>query len=611
VAVKAGVSGTVAAMGTAPMSGEQLAQALKELAELYPSLLWTPNVAQERPLDDLRKKDTPFISILTFGNGTGKTDVLVMDMVGVMLGADFLNYRWYVNEDTGEAVGGHTIGFYRTFDKLRNEGGLRCRIVCDAEDMQENGSLYDAIKRLMPTAQMVSGRGQQIRKIRVPVPGVPGKHNTIDIKTFAQDSTSHAGSNLHRIWINEPPPYPIFSENVRRTRSKKGELSGSIMIAATVLSKAVYIFKLASDETIAKNGKIVVYRGCSWENCCGEDITDEIANEYLEKMGFPLKKGKDGKYVTRGVLERSSIESMIATLEKEYPDEVDAFLWGGNVLLHGSIYKSFNLRIHKQPSIGKIPELWPVFQVVDPHPVKDDASIWAYMTPLEKLRVFAEWPTQPYENLRNRTLNIGQTCELWRNKEAGLGIKNQIVLRIGDPNRFNYKDSAYNNRPLHSLYSDEGFDFLCDGQVVADSLDLGHRLVNTWLWYDKVIYQSNPADPRALPKLTIDESCRNCHIAMQHYGTKIVTDPTKATSETVDEKYKDFADLIRYLIVVVSTGSFAEWSYQMRARRGRMGGGDYELYLQGMEPGDDIRSSRYEDVVPGSDYSSYLQGMVA
>jgi hypothetical protein len=385
------------------------------------------------------------------------------------------------------------------------------------------------------------------------------------------------------------------------------------MMAATVLDKAVWIFRLASDETMNKHGRVILYRGASWENCSGEELTDDIAATYREKMGFELKKNGAGGYVTRGVLSRASIEQMIHTLETEYPDEVDAFVWGANVLLQGAIYKSFSLAVHKVPrlTIG-VNKRYPVFHVVDPHPVKNDAALWAYLNPMGRLKVFHETPHDPYENMRGRTITITEQCVQWDGVEELLGVSSQIAMRIGDPNRMNSKDSR-DNRPLWSLYSDEGYNFTCNHDIVNDSLDLGHKLVQKWLWYDKIQYQRDPHDLRNQPLLSITDNCRNCLVSIQHYATKVVSDPTKPVSQVIDEKYKDFCDLIRYLVVVVSTRSYGEWLEYSRGSNNL--NSDYERYKRGADPFA-VKPENRQDHFPaeddgddgdgvGSDYERY------
>lgn len=86
-----------------------------------------------------------------------------------------------------------------------------------------------------------------------------------------------------------------------------------------------------------------------------------------------------------------------------------------------------------------------------------------------------------------------------------------------------------------------------------------------------------PGDPTYQPQLLIFDTCPNCVNYMIRYSTKIPKDLSKAFTEGVDQKFKDFPDLIRYAAVTFKPysywiekmrGSNQEWSDIQRTRRG-------------------------------------------
>ncbi len=539
--------------------------ALMEMYRLAPTLFWVPNIAQERACRVWEKEPYPFTQVLAFANGVGKTNFIAVDIAGTCLGPKWLNDCWY-RDKAGCKVGHTGFRYYHEITPLRDSGNLRCRIVCDKEDMKENGSLYTEIKALIPSAIFKNKTSSGCyTMILIPHPDIPGVINSIDVKTFDQDVTAHSGSNLVRIWFNEPPRWEIYSENVGRTRSKEGEAQARVIIAATVVDTSqAWIWNIAEQE-----GSIL-QRASTWENCVGSQLTDEIVAKIEEKVGVQVHKDMTGNYVTRGVLTRGSIENQILTWKQSGEDEIRT--WGQNVERQGQIYMTFRKEVHVRKECT-ILQNYPVVQIVDPHPVKPDASIWAVINPMNREIVFKEYPSEPYETLKNRTKDIDQTCEEWRTIERDLGIKEQVVMRIGDPNRFNTADSR-DNRKLTQLYAANDFHFCLE---VPDDLNMGHKEVMKLLYFNEELYKQDPMALHALPSLQILESCRNTWTALMKYGWNGNKNPMAAPSECVDQRFKDFADLVRYLAVMKLSFSYLSDRLNGFSR-------DYQRIVDGRNP---------------------------
>jgi len=91
---------------------------------------------------------------------------------------------------------------------------------------------------------------------------------------------------------------------------------------------------------------------------------------------------------------------------------------------------------------------------------------------------------------------------------------------------------------------------------VPDKLEFGHEKVRQALWYDEVRYQENPGEPHVSPKLVFFSNCKNHIRYMIKYQNVSPTDPSKIQSqnhnERVDDRWKDFPDLVRYAVTFIS-----------------------------------------------------------
>jgi hypothetical protein len=312
------------------------------------------------------------------------------------------------------------------------------------------------------------------------------------------------------------------------------------MAATAVRPEDAWIWDIVEN---TEDGYCCLVRGSTWENCKGEEITDAIAKQLFEKTGVKLKKNHVGEgYYTNGVLSRRSIENQIMMWRKTGEDEIKT--WGVNPKKMSRIYTNFSPAVHVKTTVS-INKTWPVVQVVDPHQVRDDAAIWVQLQPADRLLVFHEFPEgKNYIALKDRTITVEQTCDQWRRYEDEAGISKLVMMRIGDPNRFRSR-MADNLKTVADQYRQYGFSFNLN---VPDNLDYGHREVQSKLFYDE--------KQNIEPKLTIFEDCINTWTALTRYMWKTQSDYMKYNTEKIDQTYKDFADVIRYLCVVKLEFSF-------------------------------------------------------
>lgn len=281
---------------------ENIAEALRALRDTCPTLLCGLNIGQLRAIRAAYTRNAegllPHVALITPANGWGKTQLIAQDIVGWTKGPQFLKsqhihdivtYLGLEELSPGAPFPQEVLDFYASLSDLRDRGKLRMRLVCDADDMKEGGSMLDAVKDWIPGAELTQMDTQKCyRQIIIPHPSIPRIYNVISVKTFNQEVRKHAGPTVRRVWVNEPMPHDIWGETVARTRTKAGEEAGTIMFCATVLNQAPYVADL-----IGNPRNIHVSGGC-WENCAGEEVTDAMALELEKHCDVKLEKNPNG-----------------------------------------------------------------------------------------------------------------------------------------------------------------------------------------------------------------------------------------------------------------------------------------------------------------------------
>jgi len=534
---------------------DRLRWAVDVLRKAIPSKFIGLHIGQYRAMEAMYRVDgdsgtIPFGGAITPGNGWGKTTLLALDFVGWVKGRSWLNEKSFPES---------SLDYYDSLSKWRDSGTLSIRLVCEAEDMKEGGSVHDAIRDLLPDAVFTAKEsGGCYRQIRVPHPTISGVFNTLSVRTFEQEVRKHSGTNVHRLLVNEPMPHVLWGENIGRLRSKKNEISGSFALFATVLNQAPYVSDMINGGSGGDGfGRVFHVRGSIWENCVGSELPDDKVVAIEQKYGSKIPvDASTGDRWTGGVLTRSTIEGMIRNWKSTAPHEVEAREWGEFMHLEGRLLQLFSRDVHIVPSKAytPLPKSYPVVQIVDPHDRKPDLSIWAAITPMRRLVVVGEYPNLPYVHIKDRTENIEQTCESWRHVEAANGWSGRVVARIGDPNKFHDKDPVTGDS-LWKLYHDCGFVF---DTHVNDDNDMGLRELNSWLSWDTALRSMNPTDPMAQPRLSVIDTASNVIEGCFKCAWREHRDPNAAVSTKIDPKYKHVFDVLRYLVVWMKSRTFDE-----------------------------------------------------
>jgi hypothetical protein len=532
-----------------------------------PSVFCGLNVAQYRALKAMYTLDSdsghpPALNIISFANGVGKSHLMILDMIGWCCGHEYLNGKVFPVE---------AIAWYNFVKPLRDAGKLSLRLSCEADDMRDSGSVLMLLNEWFPMAK-VTARDQNgcYRQIDVPHPTIPGVVNHISVKTFDQAVGKHSGSTCNRVWINEPIRTHLVGETIGRIRSKAGGVPGSIAMFATLVSDADWVYEL-DDDTLG----VCHSRGHLYENCDGGAVTEKMAAEVKRSIGVALRKDEqNGGYITNGMLSKDQIDRMILYWKIVSPHELEVRKSGAPISCGGKIYPHFRRDVHVIDEY-KVNPKWPVIMVADPHSARPTFVVWGQITPQDRIIIFDEWPDGRYETLDERRFTVPQECEIWNRVERSHGINENPMIRIGDPNRFR-EPQVYTGQTLQSMYDKHGFKFDTD---VPDDLAVGHAKVNEYLHFDDVRLTLNKDDPTALPRLFVCKKCTNVIRAFEGYAFKKGRKADSSVTESVNHKFKDAMDTIRYAVM-----HHAMNKYESISDKSETTCSDYLKYCRGRSP---------------------------
>jgi len=242
----------------------------------------------------------------------------------------------------------------------------------------------------------------------------------------------------------------------------------------------------------------------------------------------------------RGHLDPDVIDGMVEDYD---PEEREARVFGNFMYFSGKIFPEYDPSRHfVKPEDYPIRGSYKLFQVTDPHDSRPNANLWAARTEKGRWIIFAETPTdksRPFWDFKEQR-TISQECAEWNKIESRFTNRNRIT-RVLDK-RFGWQQRG--ERTLASIYAKNGFNFIksytsnfADGEIA-----FGHKLVREALGEMK----------DGKPGLVIWNTCYHVHNGMKHYIRRKRTGKESDKFATADgkivEKYKDYPDIVRYLV---------------------------------------------------------------
>lgn len=217
----------------------------------------------------------------------------------------------------------------------------------------------------------------------------------------------------------------------------------------------------------------------------------------------------------------------VPDLEREARENGDFIETKG--LRYKNIDKSVHVIGHCQPQPH-----FPVIMSMDPHQRKGTAITWAYVDPHEAVTFFDELHVKG---------TAKEVVAAIREKEKSHTAR--TLLRIADPAIEKQVSGFGSERTTHTEFQEAGMSF-----TLADNSEVGYDVVEEYLSWDK----SKELTPLNSPRLHFTEDCVETWYSMAHlrwdeYKFGSDRDP----KERVKDKDKDFADTVRYVLIMRPT----------------------------------------------------------
>ena len=372
----------------------------------------------------------------------------------------------------------------------------RARIYSSPAELEEIGSLQTAILELFPKGRYTANKG------RYSYPSVFHADTgwILDLFSYERDESEVAGPSIGVQGFNEPPPEPIWKEAVARSRS-----GGIIVGGMTSLLDNPWVVSGIFEKA---DGKAIKVRfGDACENC--------------------KQHGKNGN------LEHEQIEKILAQYD---PDEREARKTGKPLSLSGRILKSFDRNVHVAKSV-LVPPTQDVahYMVVDPAIGKPFAALWAWVDKTGRVHVYDEYPDFSFHGARDSGFTVKEYAQIFLAKENGRAISERILDR-----HFGNVRRSVGGLTLKQELSDVGL-YFTDSYQVGDGqseVETGIYKLKDYLHWNK----DKPIDSANQPKIEISPNCINTITACEKWLRNPETGKPR-------EEYKDFADLLRYLVM--------------------------------------------------------------
>jgi len=288
------------------------------------------------------------------------------------------------------------------------------------------------------------------------------------------------------------------------------------------------------------------------------DIHDMNSSHPLDDRGYCTCHG--------GYLHKNAIDNQVSNWDEE---EVDARVLGKFIILRDLVFNSFDANVHVLPEDMTPEEVKErgiqLYAAIDPHMRREPA--WGlYGIDFNNVRyVIDEYPNithGPYEAHGNSNPMFYDKIKSAKHDYEDLVHElakiekywgQPIVKRFMDPRHGHSKVpntnemiiEAFNRTAKRLGYNMKFKVAVVGGDRAYGEIASGVNMIRNWLVYDK----NKEISTANMPGLFINPRCKN-HIRMFNYA-KYTTrtgkmSESKAPSEEIEEKFKDFMDDLRY-----------------------------------------------------------------
>jgi hypothetical protein len=248
----------------------------------------------------------------------------------------------------------------------------------------------------------------------------------------------------------------------------------------------------------------------------------------------------------RGYLKPNVIDDMVSSYSE---DEKLARAYGKFMFFFGKVYSGFTDRLHVvDPLDYPLKRDYIYKHIVDPHDSRDNAEVWVAITPEGRYIFFDETPDEigNFWEMKN-PVTIPSDVKRVKQKEEKIEIEHGVGLkhikRIMDRHFGNQKSKGRVGDKTTTLiedYKKAGLNFIESYKAPSSEKEIhyGHNKVREAL---KIL-------PDGKPGIVIWHNCKHLISGINHYIYKRnVSDGDDRSGEVVD-KFKDFADVLRYAV---------------------------------------------------------------
>jgi len=460
--------------------------------EQYEKLIENQKLVAFRPIhctDQTRfyAEQTKRIRVVLGGNRTGKTTIGHNEAVAHSLG-----YRpWYPQ--------GHPLRIVRLTNgnpiPVPNVG----RIVAQNYTQAIVQTIMKKFEEWAPKNEIKSIKNNSRG---VPVQITWKNDSVIHLMTDDQDDMAFEGPWGHWFWIDEPCGYRKF------TGLSRGlvDYDGHGWMTMTPLTQP-WINDILVSRAGDKDSGIAVYKLSIWDNCV-----------------------ENGGYLTR-----QAIEAFLSDIRE---DEFEARTHGNFLHLAGLVYKQWEPRPPFYIDPHEIPDSWPRVCVLDPHPRKPLAMLWAACSPSDGWKVYRTIFSPSIKTIADAAQRIMYE-EKWESpRNPGPGSE-PVVLRIIDW-------SAEANEPTSGLSIRKMFT-----QISPFLHHVKANKANAQAGYDAIHEALKIHNEWSEPRLQVFNNCRELkhdfmNFCFDEWGTSRQRD-RMGEKQGYMKTNDDFIDCVRYI----------------------------------------------------------------
>lgn len=357
-----------------------------------------------------------------------------------------------------------------------------------------------------------------------------------------QDDMAFEGTNGHWFWGDEPFDYRKY------TGLRRGlvDFDGHCWMTMTPLTQP-WIHDVIVSRVGDPDGSVRMFKFSIWDNC------------------------RDNG----GHLSRQAIEEFLSDLRE---DELEARLHGNFLHLAGRVFKEWEPEAPYWVEPSKIPATWPRICVIDPHPRKPVAVLWAAISPDDQLVVYRDLYDQ---RLRTITEVSDQIKELegwyqvgreWRRGDDAEVIAHRIIDNSAQEQERTSGDT------IARRFAREGLP--CE-LAKKRNAQAGYDAIHEALQRGKYEWDE--------PMLIVHNTCRHVkqnflNFCWDSWQTDKQRD-LKGDKQEVRKNHDDFIDCIRYIYQ-------AQIDYRMLKRNARLLAEDDDIEFNGVNIMEGVRPPR-------------------